>query len=137
MQAREFDSQITCLNLLNNCLCPWLNYTDRLERPKWRVNIIFCNFRRNPWSHRAHLHMVGMLHFMSNMNQPSLPTPFYSVLVSISVFVALSTAFHSITSSDNSLFSDAVLPVSSLPYWSFQLYIYIVYESLLQFSCNP
>ena len=29
--------------------------------------------------------------------QPSLPTPFYSVLVSISVFMALSTVFHSIT----------------------------------------
>ena len=31
-----------------------------------------------------------------DINQPSLPTPFYSVLVSISVFMALSTVFHSI-----------------------------------------
>ena len=31
-----------------------------------------------------------------DMNQPSLPTPFYSVLVSISVFTAFSTVFHSI-----------------------------------------
>ena len=43
---------------------------------------------------------------MSNINQLSLPTPFYSVLVSISVFLALSTVLHSINSPDNSLFSD-------------------------------
>ena len=39
--------------------------------------------------------------FVFDINQPSLPTPFYSVLVSISVFMALSTVFHSISSSDN------------------------------------
>ena len=33
---------------------------------------------------RAHLHVVGMLRFMFDINQPSLPTPFNSVLVSIS-----------------------------------------------------
>ena len=53
--------------------------------------------------------------------QPSLPTPFYSVLASISIFMALSTVFHSINSPDNSPFSHSVLPVLSLPYWSFQL----------------
>ena len=37
-------------------------------------------------------------------NQPSLPTLFYSVLVSISVFRALSTVFHFINSPDTSLF---------------------------------
>ena len=37
-----------------------------------------------------------------DINQPSLPTPFYSVLVSISVFMALSPVFHSITSPENS-----------------------------------
>ena len=54
-------------------------------------------------------------------NELSLPTPFYSVLVSISVFIALSTVFHSINSPDNSPFSHSVLPVISLPYFSFQL----------------
>ena len=34
--------------------------------------------------------------YVFDINQPSLPTPFYPVLVSIPVFVALSTAFHSI-----------------------------------------
>ena len=37
------------------------------------------------------------------------PTPFYSVLVSISVFMALSTVFHSINSPDNSQFPNSVL----------------------------
>ena len=36
--------------------------------------------------------------YVSDINQPSLPTPFYSVLVSISVFMSLSTVFHSINS---------------------------------------
>ena len=58
-----------------------------------------------------------------DINQPSLPTPFHSVLVSISVFMALSTVFHSINSPDNSPLSRSVLPVSFLPNWSFQLYI--------------
>ena len=34
--------------------------------------------------------------YVFDINQPSFPTPFYSVLVSISVFMALSTVFHSI-----------------------------------------
>ena len=38
---------------------------------------------------------------MRFINQPSLPTPFYSVLVSVSVFIDLSTVFHSINSPDN------------------------------------
>ena len=58
-----------------------------------------------------------------DINQPSLPTPFYSVLVSISVFMALSTVFHSIDSPDNSPLSHSVLPALFLPYWSFQLRI--------------
>ena len=49
---------------------------------------------------------------MSDINQLSLPSPFlYSVLVSISVFMALTTVFHSMNSPDNSPFSDSVLPV--------------------------
>ena len=60
--------------------------------------------------------------YVFDINQLSLPTPVYSVLVSISVFIALSTIFHSISSPDNSPLSHPVLPVSFLPYWSFQLY---------------
>ena len=61
--------------------------------------------------------------YVYDINQLSLPTPFYSVLVSISVFMALSTVFHSINSPDNSPLSHSVLPVSFLPHWSFQLCI--------------
>ena len=72
--------------------------------------------------HGAQLHVVGMLRFMSDVNQPNLPTPFHSVLVSDSVFKALSAAFDSINSPDNSPLSHSVLVVLFLPYWSFQLY---------------
>ena len=61
--------------------------------------------------------------YVKDINQQSLPTPFHSVLVSVSVFMALPTVFHSINSPDNSLLSHSVLPVLFLPYWSFQLCI--------------
>ena len=54
--------------------------------------------------------------YVFDINQPNLPIPFYSVLVSISVFTALSAVFYSVNSPDNS-------PVLFLPYWSFQLYV--------------
>ena len=55
--------------------------------------------------------------YVFDINQPSLPTPFsYSVLVSISVFMSLSTVFHSINSPDNSPLSHSVLLVLFLPY---------------------
>ena len=56
-----------------------------------------------------------------DINQPSLPL-FDSVLVSVSVFIALSTVFCSINSPDNSPLSHCS-PVLFLLYWSFQLYI--------------
>ena len=40
--------------------------------------------------------------YVVDINKPSLPTPFYSVLVSVSVFRALLTVFYSINSPDNS-----------------------------------
>ena len=42
------------------------------------------------------------------------PLLFFSVLVSISVFMALSTVFHSVNSPENSPVSHSVLPVLSL-----------------------
>ena len=49
--------------------------------------------------------------YVLDISQPSLPTCFYSVLVSVSVFMALSTVFHSINSPDNSPLSHDVLLV--------------------------
>ena len=56
---------------------------------------------------------------------------FYSVLVSVSVFMAVSAGFHSINSPHNSPLTHSVRPVLSLPYWSFQLYL------LLKVSLSP
>ena len=61
--------------------------------------------------------------YVVDIKQLSLPAPFHSVLVSVSVFMALSTVFDCIDSPDNSLLSHSVLPVLFLPYWSFQPYI--------------
>ena len=63
--------------------------------------------------------------YVFDANQPSLPIYFYSVLLPISVFMALSTVFHAINSPDNSPLSYSVLPVVRLLYWSFQLCIYL------------
>ena len=49
--------------------------------------------------------------YVFDMNQQSLLTPFYSALVSVSVFMALSTVFHSINSPSNYLLSHSVLLV--------------------------
>ena len=49
--------------------------------------------------------------YVLDINQPSLPTPFYPVLVSDSVFMALSTVFQCINSPHNSPLSHSVLPV--------------------------
>ena len=54
-------------------------------------------------------------------NPAELAHSFYFVLVSVSVFMALSTVFHSINCPDNSPLSHLVILVLFLPYWSFQL----------------
>ena len=68
--------------------------------------------------------------YIFDKNQPSLLTPFYSVRVSISVIIALSTVFYFINSPDNSLLSHTLF------LWSYfcldDPFNYIsLYESLL------
>ena len=70
--------------------------------------------------------------FVTDINQPSLHTPFYCVLVSVSVFIAFSTVFHSIHSPNNSPLSHSVLPVLMLPYLALSTLFIFFYESLLQ-----
>ena len=60
--------------------------------------------------------------YVFDINQPSLPTPFYSVLVSFFCPIVLSAVFDCLNSPDNSPLSYSVLPVLFLPYWSFQLH---------------
>ena len=66
-----------------------------------------------------------------NINQPSLPAPFYSVLVSVFVFMALSTVFHSVNSLDNSPLSHSVLLVFFFCLTGPLNYIFL-YENLRQ-----
>ena len=68
--------------------------------------------------------------YIKDINQPILPTPFYSALVSVSVFMVLSTVFHSINSPNNSLLSHSVLPVLFCLIGPFNYMS--LYESLLQ-----
>ena len=70
--------------------------------------------------------------YVFDINLPSLPRPFYSLLVSISVVMAPSTVFHSINSPDNSPLSLSVLSSlnSALSVLSI-IYIFL-YESLFQ-----
>ena len=53
--------------------------------------------------------------YVTDINQPSLPTPFYSVLVFVSVFMALSTVSNSINYPDNSPLFHSVLLVLICP----------------------
>ena len=62
-------------------------------------------------SPRAHLRGGDVAVYVFAINQPSLPNPVYSVLVSVSVFMAPSTVFHPRIFPDNSPFSDSVLLV--------------------------
>ena len=68
-------------------------------------------------------HGGNVMVYVLDINQPSLPTLFYFVLVSVSVFMAFSTVIHSINSPNNSPLSHSVLRVLFLPYWSLQLFI--------------
>ena len=54
---------------------------------------------------------------MSDIKPIELAHSFYSVLVSVSVFKALSTVFHSINSANNSQLSNSVFLVLFVPFW--------------------
>ena len=75
--------------------------------------------------------------YVFGINQPSLPIPFYSVLVSVSVCMSLSSAFHFINSPDKAPLSHSCLLVLLLPFWSVQQYRLPLYESLRQPRYNP
>ena len=87
--------------------CRFFSYSFR-----WLVLSLWLSFK---WS--------GCCGFRFRLKSSELPTPFYSVLVSISVFMALLAVFQSINSPDNSAIFESVPRVLCLPYWSFQLCI--------------
>ena len=108
-----------CFMALVSCRCPSSSLVTALFRAcaeegeycKRSAASRLVSVEEEPFakSRRAHLLAVGMFRFVSDMNQPSLPTPFYSVLVSVSVFMVPSTVFLSITSPNNSPLSHSVL----------------------------
>ena len=75
----------------------------------WAITSLFASFILVPAGSPSPGGDVTV--YVYDMNQPSLPTPFNSVLVSVSVLVALSTVFHSINSRDKSPFSYSILLV--------------------------
>ena len=75
---------------------------------------------------RDHLDVVGMLRFMTDINQPSLPHSFFYFLFCSCVYFSLYGPFNCISfrKFSQQLFTfHSVLLVFSLLYWSFQLYI--------------
>ena len=62
---------------------PPLSRCDKEERQR---GMSVCSDSRSP---RTHLHVVGMLRFMSDINQPSLPTPFIYLFISLSFSLSL------------------------------------------------
>ena len=83
-----------------------------------------CNRREySPTLTKSTTYSVESPHVIIRYKKTFSALCFYSVLLSISVFKALSTVFHSINSPDNSPFSHSVLSVFFLPYRSLQLYI--------------
>ena len=109
--------RVCCYSAIQNRISVYSLLSQNLPE---QLIVCCCNAFQNK-SPLVHLHVVGMS--MSDMSQPSLPTTFHSVAVSVCIFMALSTVFHSINSPDNSPFSYSVLPVLSLPCCYFQLYI--------------
>ena len=72
---------------------------------RWRKHFI-SDFKKNKKTFEYIIFVHSIIpSFLPDINQPSLPTSFYSVLVSFSVSIALSTVFLSMNSPDNSPFS--------------------------------
>ena len=105
------------LSNLHRVSSPFLSYSHSsfflIKLPQlvsWLVGVFNLSQR---------LEIISGLFF--DINQPSLPT-LYSVLMSVSVFMALSPVFHSINSPDNSPLSHSVRLVLFLPFSSISLY---------------
>ena len=109
-------------------LCLWHKPTELALSFLFCACVCIC---LSGWSHCDILYVSAgspsrgedVVVYVKDINQPSLPTSLYCVLAFISVFMTLSTVFHSINTLDNSPLSHFVLSVLFLPYWSFQLCI--------------
>ena len=86
-------------------------------------------------SPKAHLHSMGILQFMSDINHLSLPTPFYSILASSFVFLSFQLYFISSILPTTLLF--LTLFFRSYPRLIGPFNFISLYESLLQPWYNP
>ena len=133
-QVKHFDTiWLIPLNVTKRCcLCLWLCVPTRNQMKHfdtvWLIQLNVtkrCCLCRWLCVHTDSPSRGGdVVVYAFDINQPSLPTPFYSLFCSCVhfVFMALSTVFHSINSLDNSPLYHSVFPVLFLPYIS-QLYI--------------
>ena len=110
-----------------SCLITWWRLSSTLCSCLFSfiiaVSLSLSSFFLSLCPHGLTSHGGDVAVYVFNINQLSLPTLLYSVLASVSVFMALSTVFHSINCPDNSPLSHSVLLVLFLPHCSFQLYI--------------
>ena len=130
---RKHDVRFSCsvLGLTWTILFEWVSFCIKMFYLPFlgEVAIILlslwsiCVFPQQWVPMRSPSHGWDVVVYVKDIHQSSLPTFFYSVLLSISVFMAHSTVFHSINFPDNLPLSYSVLPVSVLLYWCFQLYI--------------
>ena len=72
-------------------------YLRKAKAYAGKLKLLTCCNMIYTKSLRAHLPVVGLLLFMSDINQPRLPAPFHSVLASISVFFCLYGPFKCIS----------------------------------------
>ena len=128
----NFFVSISCVTLIFSIYCVPLMFSIHCNSTLFSFFLIFLVFHSLCSVHAGSPSRGGdVAGDVFDINQLSLPTPLYSVLVSVSLFMALSTVFHSINSPYNSPLSDSVLPVLFLPYRSFHIHIFL-YESLPQ-----
>ena len=112
-----FKTPLLCKNVINFFLRKWIFC-------KWNMLIVPCISFRNALfcgPHRLTFTWWGHCELCSWHKPAKLAHSFFSVLVSVSVCMTLSTVLHSINSPDNSPLSHSALSVLFLPYWSFQL----------------
>ena len=135
---RQDPRSLLCLQGNTKLLWIVLLWTDEHSQIHWSLGFGLWSVRAELSNYTVFWVNVAMVSpsrggdvavYVFGINQPSLPTPFYSVLVS--VFMALSTVFHSLNSPGNSPLSHSVrlvlflsvLSTVFLPYRSFQLCI--------------
>ena len=122
---RQDSSPSIHANTLSSCSRDWLDLKNCISLSSFFLSF-FPPAHPSPSSSvpaGSPSHSGDVAVYVFDINQPSLLTPFYSVLVTVSVFMVLSTVFHSINSPDNSPLPYSVLLILILPYGFFQLCI--------------